>query len=137
MLSHWRHSGFQVFCGNRKGLKLISDNGSQPTSLSFMKDMATLDIEEIFTSYDNPKGNAERERMIRRIKKEILWLHEFSSFEDAKEATGKWIEFDYNKLYVHSRIGYLSPEEYEELFYQNLVKQAARKLYTLKVSKMS
>jgi len=41
------------------GLKLISDNGSQPTATSFMKDMATLGIEQIFTSYDNPKGNAE------------------------------------------------------------------------------
>ncbi len=41
------------------GLKLISDNGCQPTSTSFMRDMATLGIEQIFTSYDNPKGNAE------------------------------------------------------------------------------
>ena len=28
-----------------KGLKLISENGSQPTSISFMKDMVTLGIE--------------------------------------------------------------------------------------------
>ena len=41
------------------GLKLISDNGSQSTATSFMRDMATLGIEQIFTSYDNPKGNAE------------------------------------------------------------------------------
>lgn len=44
------------------GLKLISDNGSQPTATSFMSDMGTLGIEQIFTSYDNPKGNAETER---------------------------------------------------------------------------
>ncbi|PMP72352.1 MAG: hypothetical protein C0187_01610 [Calditerrivibrio nitroreducens] len=42
-----------------QGLKLISDNGSQPTATSFMRDMATLGIEQIFTSYDNPKGNAD------------------------------------------------------------------------------
>ena len=42
-----------------QGLKLISDNGSQPTSTSFMRDMVTAGIEQIFTSYDNPKGNAE------------------------------------------------------------------------------
>jgi hypothetical protein len=30
-----------------------------------MRDTATLGIEQIFTSYDNPKGNAETERMIR------------------------------------------------------------------------
>lgn len=99
-----------------QGLKLISDNGSQPTSVSFMRDMATLGIEQIFTSYDNPKGNAETERMIRTIKEEILWLNEFSSLEEAKRAIGHWIEHDYNKLYVHSELGYISPEEFEELY---------------------
>jgi len=41
------------------GLRLISDNVSQPTATLLMRDMATLGIEQIFTSYDNPKGNAE------------------------------------------------------------------------------
>jgi len=98
------------------GLKLISDNGSQPTATSFMKDMATLEIEQIFTSYDNPKGNADTERMIRTIKEEVIWLNEFSSLEEAKEKIGKWIEIDYNKLYVHSGLGYMSPEEFERLY---------------------
>ena len=55
-----------------KGLKLISDNGSQPTSVSFMKDTSTLEIEQIFTSYNNPKGNADTERMMRTVKEEVL-----------------------------------------------------------------
>jgi putative transposase len=94
------------------GLKLISDNGSQPTSVSFMRDMVTLGIEQIFTSYDNPKGNADTERMMRTIKEEIIWLNEFSSLEEAKEKIGHWIEVDYNKFYVHSELGYRSPEEF-------------------------
>ncbi len=53
------------------GLKLITDNGSQPTAASFVKDMATLGIEQIFTSCDNPKGNANTERVMRMIKEEI------------------------------------------------------------------
>jgi transposase InsO family protein len=98
------------------GLKLISDNGSQPTATSFMKDMAVLGIEQVFTSYDNPKGNADTERMIRTIKEEIIWLNEFSSFEEAKEKIGKGIEIDYNQFYVHSELGYMSPEEFEKLY---------------------
>ncbi len=43
------------------GLKLVSDNGSQPTTTGFMAAMSALDIEQVFTSYDNPKGNAETE----------------------------------------------------------------------------
>jgi len=109
-----------------QGLKLISDNGSQPTSVSFMRDMATLGIEQIFTSYDNPKGNAETERMLRTIKEEIIWLNEFCSLEEAKQRIGQWIEVDYNKLYVHSKLGYFSPEEFEDLYLRQIsLKEAA------------
>ena len=65
------------------GLKLVSDNGSQPTSCSFMQDMATLGVEQIFTSYNNPKGNADTERMMRTIKEEVVWINEFSNFQGA------------------------------------------------------
>ena len=109
-----------------KGLKLISDNGSQPTAVSFMRDMATLGIEQIFTSYDNPKGNADTERMMRTIKEEVIWLNEFGSFEEAKERIGQWIKIDYNKFYVHSELGYISPEEYEAQFNSQIsLKEAA------------
>lgn len=58
------------------GLKLISDNGSQPTSVAFMNYIVVLGIEQIFTSYDNPKGNADTERVMRTIKEELIWLNE-------------------------------------------------------------
>jgi hypothetical protein len=62
----------------------------------------TLGIEQIFTSYDNPKGNADTERMIRTIKEEVIWVNEFETLEESKEKIGKWVEIDYNKNYVHS-----------------------------------
>lgn len=39
-----------------EGLRLISDNGSQPTSRSFMKATGILEIEQAFTTYNNPGG---------------------------------------------------------------------------------
>lgn len=107
-----------------KGLKLISDNGSQPTSRSFIGDMATLEIEQIFTSYNNPKGNADTERMMRTVKEEVLWLNEFFSFEEAKKKIDAWLRIDYNKLYVHSALGYRSPEEFKALYYQEVCRKA-------------
>jgi len=107
------------------GLRLISDNGSQPTATSFMSDMALLGIEQIFTSYDNPKGNADTERMMRTIKEEVIWLNEFSSFDEAKKVLDNWIEEDYNKLYVHSRLGYKSPKEFEGDYYRKTHKEVA------------
>ncbi|WP_353687075.1 integrase core domain-containing protein [Thermodesulfovibrio sp. 3462-1] len=47
---------------------------------------------------------------MRTIKEEVIWLNEFGSFEEARERIGRWIEVDYNKLYVHSGLGYISPE---------------------------
>ena len=52
--------------GSRKhSVKLMSDNGCQPTALSFMKHCGMLGIKQAFTSYNNPKGNADTERMMR------------------------------------------------------------------------
>jgi transposase InsO family protein len=96
------------------GLNLISDNGTQPTAISFMQDMATLGINHIFTTYNNPKGNADTERMMRTIKEEVLWLQEFTSLEQAREVINRWIRVDYNQQYVHSALGYRSPQEFEQ-----------------------
>jgi transposase InsO family protein len=98
-------------CG--AGLKLVSDNGSQPTATGFMAAMGTLEIEQVFTRDDHPKGNAETERLMRMIKDERLWLREFHTLEEAREAIAQWITVDDNQRYVHSALGYRSPVEFE------------------------
>lgn len=45
-------------------LKLVSDNSCQPTSPAFMKYCCETGVCQIFTSFCNPKGNAETERFI-------------------------------------------------------------------------
>lgn len=107
-----------------QGLKLVSDNGCQPTSRSFLKVTATLDIEQIFTSFNNPKGNAETERFMRTLKEELLWLEEFAGLEAARDKLSAWIEF-YNKEYLHSALGYKSPQEYELLYQETNLERAA------------
>jgi len=108
-----------------QGLKLISDNGSQPTSVSFMRNTSLMGIEQIFCSYNNPKGNAETERVIRTIKEELLWLNEFTSFEESRDGIENWIREDYNRLYVHSALGYQSPEEFQQQWECLLAQEAA------------
>jgi transposase InsO family protein len=108
------------------GVKLVSDNGSQPTATGFLAAMSLLGIEQVFTSYDNPKGNAETERLMRTIKEELLWLREFTSLEDARAAISQWIAVDYNSQYVHSTLGYKSPLEFEAgLIHQEATQAAA------------
>jgi putative transposase len=123
--SEWKEALDRALCekfpwGARdQGLNLVSDNGAQPTSVAFMKDTAELGINQIFCSYDNPRGNAETERVIRTIKEEVLWLNDFGSFEEAGTTIGAWIGEDYNRLYVHSALGYRSPEEFHQQWIQS------------------
>lgn len=106
-----------------RGLKLSVIEALGTTFVSFMKEMATLVIEQIFTSYNNPKGNAEPERMIRTIKEELVWINEFSGFEESKEKLSIWISRNYNLNYVHSAIGYMSPIDFERNYNDNSMKK--------------
>lgn len=92
------------------GIKLVSDNGCQPTSNAFHKYCCNTGIEQVFTSYNNPKGNAETERMMRTMKEELLWLKDWRYLEEIEEDLRAW-QKDYNKNYPHSSIGYSSPQE--------------------------
>jgi putative transposase len=94
-------------------IHLMSDNGSQPTSLSFLKTCSLLRIDPITTSYSNPKGNADTERFMRTFKEEKVWPFEYDTFELAVEAVRRFIIF-YNEEYPHSVLGYLSPVEFEQ-----------------------
>jgi len=57
-----------------QGLSLMSDNGCQPTALAFTKACSPLGILQAFTSDNNPKGNADTERVMRTLAEECLWL---------------------------------------------------------------
>jgi transposase InsO family protein len=94
-------------------LSLMSDNGSQPTSLGFMQGCARLSVRQAFTCYNNPKGNADTERMMRTLKEELVWLSEWKGETDLADAVNRWIE-KYNETYLHSALGYQSPGRFEK-----------------------
>lgn len=94
---------------------LVSDHGSQPTSLNFIKACAILQIEQIFASYGNPRGNADTERVIRTIKEDLIWTKEYSGFNELESAIAEWV-VNYNEDFPHSSLGYMTPYEYERWF---------------------
>ena len=97
----------------QKELFLISDNGSQPTSRKFMQACYTLGIKQIFSSYNNPKGNADTERVMRTIKEDFIWTREFSSPLEFTEGFKRWVE-DYNTDFPHSSLNNLTPCQFEK-----------------------
>jgi transposase InsO family protein len=100
-----------------QGLHLMSDNGSQPTAETFMKACSFLGVHQAFTSYNNPKGNADTERLMRTIKEELIWLREWRNPQELSTTVGEWIE-QYNESYLHSALGYRTPNQMAETYNQ-------------------
>ncbi len=101
-------------------LRLVSDNGCQPTSIAYQDYCGQTGIEQIYTSYSNPKGNGDTERFMRTMKEELLWLHEWKSFDEVQNALQSWKD-DYNANYLHSAHDYKSPDEVEGVVVRNAV----------------
>jgi putative transposase len=97
-------------------LNLMSDNGSQPTSVNFMRRVGSLDIRQAFTAYANPKGNADTERVIRTVKEELVWLREWSSVEELARAVSEFV-ISFNENYLHSALGYKTPNKFEKRWF--------------------
>ena len=83
-----------------------------------MKTCKDLNIKQIFTSYNNPKGNADTERVIRTLKEDLIWIKEFTSPEELRQDLERWIH-NYsargrstsggNAIYPHSSLNYKTP----------------------------
>ena len=103
---------------------MLADNGCQPTATSFMKACANMGINQAFTSYNNPKGNADTERFMRTMKEEIVWINEWQNPIQFKSAFQAWIK-SYNETYLHSKLGYIPPAVFEAKFNLNTPQKAA------------
>ena len=99
-----------------QGLSLMSENGCQPTSMAFMRACGTLGIQQAFTSDHNPKGNADTERMMRTLKEECLWLHEWTGPFTFASGLETWIAA-YHEHYLHSTLGDKSPRQFEREYH--------------------
>lgn len=103
--------------------KLISDNGCQPTSAVFMKSCSELKIKQIFTTWNNPKGNADTERLFRTLKEDLVWPNEWTSPFQFQAALDAWI-IAYNTDFPHQSLRYKTPAQF---FSDFVTSRAARK----------
>jgi len=83
-----------------------------------MKSCSNLEVEQVFTSYNNPKGNADTQRMIGTMKEELFWLREWESEREITLELDKWVQY-YNGNYLHSALGCNSPIRLDSEFYKN------------------
>lgn len=96
---------------DKERLFLISDNGCQPTSQRFMMNCSLLGIKQIFTTWSNPKGNSDTERVMRTIKEDIVWTYDWDNPFDFEVALNKWVH-SYNTDYPHQSLNNLTPRQF-------------------------
>lgn len=98
--------------------KLITDNGCQPTATSFMKACSALRIRQIFTTWNNPKGNADTERVFRTLKEDLVWPNEWSLPFDFDRDFQSWV-VAYNTDFPHQSLRYKTPSQFFDDFIKN------------------
>lgn len=67
----------------------------------------------------NPYDNAFAESFMKTLKYEEVWLWNYETYEEVIERLPHFIEEVYNKKRLHSSIGYLPPEEFEQMIMNN------------------
>ena len=68
-----------------------------------MKTCSHLQIKQIFTAWNNPKGNADTERVIRTLKEDLIWTHDWQSPFDLQPTCEHWIH-NYNTDFPHQSL---------------------------------
>ena len=91
-----------------------SDHGSQYASLLLGKTMRDHGICPSMGSVSSPWDNAPTESLMGTIKSECVHAKTYRDREQAALEIFEYIECFYNRLRLHSALGYMSPVEYEE-----------------------
>lgn len=98
-----------------KGCIHHSDHGSQYRSLLVSKTMKRYGIIPSMGAIASPWDNAAAESLMSTIKTEVIHARVFESRQQAELEIIEYIECFYNRLRLHSALGNMSPNEFEEL----------------------
>jgi transposase InsO family protein len=100
------------------GMVVHSDRGGQYVDTEFRELLNQHGFEQSMSRADETYDNAHAESLFSRYKAELLEDGAFADVEQARSETFAYIEGYYNRVRLHSSLGYLSPEEFERAYYQ-------------------
>jgi putative transposase len=100
------------------GLIVHSDRGGQYVDAELRTLLKQHGFEQSMTRADETYDNAYAESLFSRYKAELLEGGAFADVEEARSESFNYIECYYNRIRRHSSLGYLSPENFEQAFYQ-------------------
>ena len=97
-----------------KGLMVHSDRGSQFASMRFRGKLAEHGILQSMSRKGDCWDNACVESFFKTLKVELVGSTIYRTRVEAQKAIFEYVEVFYNRVRLHSTIGYLTPEEIEE-----------------------
>ena len=100
--------------GDITDLIIHTDRGSQYMSKEYRKFCAKKGISISYSRKGNPYDNACIETFHTTLKKEYVHNENFENLESLRSGMYEYIEIWYNNSRIHSKIGFTSPNEYEE-----------------------
>jgi putative transposase len=94
-----------------EGLDYRTDHGPQFTGNDCEALCTRWGIEHTFAPVGRPTGNAVVERLIRTLKEEVIWLRDWDTVDQVRQAVTAWVE-RYNNKRPHQALDYKTPAEY-------------------------
>lgn len=90
-----------------------SDHGVQYLSAAYVDRLRELKMLPSMGEVGNSYDNAHAESLNKTIKNEEVWINEYETFEDAYLGIQQFVQI-YNEKRLHSSIGYVPPNEFEQ-----------------------
>jgi putative transposase len=95
------------------GLVHHSDRGVQYASEQYTRMLHDHGILPSMSRPGNPYDNAFCESFIKTLKREQIWAHKYQYIDELNAHLEEFIDQYYNRLRLHSALGYKTPEEFE------------------------
>ena len=100
------------------GLILHSDQGVQYRAADYVLIQHDAGIKRSMSRKGNCWDNAAMESFFARLKVEEVYRHSYQNLNEAYSSVFEYIEMFYNRTRRHSANGYLSPADFENLYYE-------------------